>query len=234
MEQVNRGRIAPLTQETLDAIRTFDTCTIANAIERFQVRLRNEGFTKPGLRCLTEGLPKMLGYAATCRERSADPPMTGGVYVDRSDWWAKLNLLPVPRIAVIESLDASPCGSTVGEVHAAVFKALRCEGLVTNGAVRDIPGISRLPFPVLASSVAVSHSYAHILDFGQPVEIYGLKVCPGDLLFADSHGVVSIPLEIAPKLPAVAEAIRAKDREIVELCLSNEFTLEKLRVAVRG
>src|ERR1035441_3370871 len=69
--------VEPLQHTILEAIRQFDTCTIANAIEHFRVRLRNEGFTRPGLRSVTGGAPRLIGYAATCRMRSADPPMSG-------------------------------------------------------------------------------------------------------------------------------------------------------------
>jgi len=224
----------PLPPEVLDAIREFDTCTIANAIERFRVRLRNEGFTRPGLRCVTSGNPRLLGYAATCRVRSADPPMAGSSYVDRTDWWDTIGLLPVPRIAVIHDLDAGVAGgSTVGEVHAAILKALHCGGVITDGAVRDIPGVSRMSFPMFAPAVSVSHAYMHIVEFGAPVEIFGLPIQAGDLLYADVHGVVSIPLEIAAEIPGVASSIRAQERTIIDLCQSPDFSLGKLRKAVQ-
>ncbi len=222
-----------ICSETLEAIRQFDTCTIANAIERFRVRLRNEGFTRPGLRCVTGGTPRILGYAATCRVRSADPPMSGNAYVDRTDWWETIGSLPARRIAVLQDLDAADSGaSTIGEVHAAILKAFRCEGVVTNGAVRDIPGVCRMQFPMFAPAVSVSHSYMHIVDFGAPVEIFGLLVQPGDLLFADIHGVVSIPISIAARIPGVAAEIRAQEQNIVGLCQSPDFSLEKLLKAV--
>src|ERR1035438_9405577 len=183
--------IQPLPRSTLDAIRQFDTCSIANAIEHFSVRLRNEGFTRPGLQCVTGGSPRILGDAATCSVRSAEPPMSGNAYADRTDWWETIGLLPVPRIAIFQDLDAPTSGaSTIGEVHAAVLKALQCEGMVTNGSVRDIPGVSRMEFPMFASTVSVSHAYMHVVDFGAPVEIFGLPVRFGDLLYADVHGVV--------------------------------------------
>src|SRR5512146_2344585 len=116
----------PLPAAVLAAIRNFDTCTIANAIERFRVRLRNTGFTGPGLHCVTGDSPRILGYAATCRVRSAEPPMTGTAYVDRTDWWEAIGLLPVPRIAVIQELDSPGGASVVGEVHAAILKAFHC------------------------------------------------------------------------------------------------------------
>jgi 4-hydroxy-4-methyl-2-oxoglutarate aldolase len=224
---------APVPADVLAAIRNFDTCTIANAIERFRVRLRNKGFTGPGLHCVTGDSPRIIGYAATCRVRSADPPMTGiPAYIDRTDWWEAIGLLPVPRIAVIQQLDGA--GSTIGEVHAAILKAFHCEGAITNGAVRDLPAVKRLPFPMFASAVSVSHSYMHIVDFCAPVEIFGLQIRAGDLLFADVHGVVSIPHEIADELPDAAAEIRKEDRAIVDLCQSPDFSLEKLLQAVRG
>jgi regulator of RNase E activity RraA len=226
--------VYPVPRATFDAIRQFDTCTIANAIERFGVRLRNEGFTRPGLRCVTGDLPRLLGYAATCRVRSADPPMSGNAYVDRTDWWEAIGLLPVPRIAVFQDLDVAASGaSTIGEVHAAILKAFHCEGVITNGSVRDVPGVSRMQFPMFASAVSVSHSYMHLVDFGAPVEIFGLQIRSGDLLYADVHGVVSIPLDIAARVPEAASELRAKEQEIVDLCQSPDFSLEKLLKAVQ-
>jgi regulator of RNase E activity RraA len=160
--------------------------------------------------------------------------MSGNAYVDRTDWWETIGLFPVPRIAVIQDLDAAAGGaSTIGQVHAAILKALHCDGVITNGAVRDVPGVSRMQFPMFASAVSVSHSYMHIVDFGAPVEIFGLPIRSGDLLYADVHGVVSIPIEIATRIPEAASRIRAKEQEIIDLCQSPEFSLEKLLKAVR-
>ena len=224
-----------LTSSQLKAIRQFDTCTIANAIEEFGVRLRNEGFTRPGLRCVTDSNACVLGYAATSKVRLANPPMTGGVHFDRTDWWENMGSVPEPRIAVIQDLDAAPAnGACVGEVHAAILKALRCIGVITNGAVRDIPAVCELGFPMFAGSVAVSHAYMHSVDRGQPVEIFGLRIRAGDLLYADCHGVVSIPLEIAADLPEAAARIRSKEQRIVQVCLSPDFSTEELLKEIRS
>jgi len=224
-----------LSSSQLEAIQQFDTCTIANAIERFRVRLRNEGFTRPGLRCVTKGATRLLGYAATSRVRSSNPPMTGAMYLDRTDWWTNMGHLPVPRVAVIQDTDPTPGGGAcVGEVHAAILKALHCVGVITNGAVRDLPAVSEMGFPMFAPFVAVSHAYMHTLEFEQPVEIFGLRIHAGDLLYADCHGVVSIPLEIAAELPEAAARIRAKEQRIVQVCLSPGFSTEKLLKEIRS
>jgi 4-hydroxy-4-methyl-2-oxoglutarate aldolase len=218
-----------LSLEQIEAIREFDTCAIANAIEQFHVRLRNQGFTGPGLRCVTGGFPRVLGYAATCRIRSADPPMTGQSYLERTDWWGAIKLLPRPRIAVIQDMDAGPGrGSSVGEVHAAILQAFGCQAVITNGAVRDLPQVGAMNFPMFAQSVAVSHAYAHTIDFGQAVEIFGLEVHSGDLLYADCHGVVSIPAAVAGRVAGVAAQHRARELRIIQACQSPDFSEELL------
>jgi 4-hydroxy-4-methyl-2-oxoglutarate aldolase len=217
-----------LPPETFEAICQFDTCTVANAIEQLGLRLRNEGFTKPGLRCATGGFPRVLGYAATSKLRSADPPMTGKAYRDRTDWWPEIGGLAAPRIAVIQDLEPNSGGAVVGEVHASILKAFECRGVITNGSVRDIPAVMRMNFPMFSAFVSVSHSYAHLVEFGTPVEIFGLRVESGDLLYADCHGVISIPTEIAADIPAVAREIRAREQRIVAVCQSADFSPEKL------
>jgi len=219
----------------LQSIGQFDTCTIANAIEHFRIRMRNEGFTRPGLRCFTEGEGKLLGYAVTSRIRFSNPSVTGLPYLERTDWWSAMNRFPQPRIAVIQDLDSEPGGgAAVGEVHAAILKALHFEGLITNAAVRDIPAVNKLGFPIFAPFAAVSHSYMHLVDYGEPVEIFGLPIRTGDLLFADCHGVISIPLEIAEELPKVAARTSSKDQRIVQVCLSPDFSTEKLLNVIRS
>jgi 4-hydroxy-4-methyl-2-oxoglutarate aldolase len=73
--------------------------------------------------------------------------------------------------------------------------ALNCVGCVTNGAVRDLPAVEAMGFQMYASHTSVSHAYAHIIEFGEPVEIDSLKISSGDLLHGDRHGVVHIPLD---------------------------------------
>ena len=180
-----------LTPEQLEAIRRFNTCTIADAIECFNVRLRNEGFTRPGISPVTGPDERIIGYAGTFRVKSSDPPVTGGRFVDRTDWWSAIERLPRPRIAVFEKLhEDTGEGACIGEVHGAILKAFGCDGVITDCSVRDVPGLRKLGLAVFAKSVMVSQSFTHILDFGTPVEIFGLTVSPGDLLYADCHGAL--------------------------------------------
>ena len=223
----------PLSAKDLEALRRLDACTLANAIETFHQRLRNEGFIDHTIHCLIPRLRPMLGYAATVRIRGSAPPTTDGSYQDRTDWWDYISSLPEPRVVVIEDIGAKTgLGSLVGAVHMNILQALHCDGVVTNGSVRDVPVAENAGFHFFAGSIAISHAYVHIIGFGAPVTIGGLKIQSGDLLHGDLHGVQSIPLEIAPQIPAAAAKITTREQAIIDLCHSPEFSLEKLRAAV--
>ena len=223
-----------LSDEQFQAILKYDTCRVANAIETFEIRLRYEGFPRPGLRWMCPGLGPVLGYASTSRVKTTHPPPDGRSYLDRTDWWDDLLALPRPIVAVIEDVDESPgFGAVAGEVHSAILQGFGCVGLVTNGAVRDIPALQRMRFAALAEGTSPSHAYAHVVDHGLPVDIEGLRISPGDLLMADQHGLVQIPIEIAAEIPAAIERQRAKERMVIDLCRSPEFSVKKLKAAVR-
>ena len=224
---------APLTTEQLEALRRLDACTLANAIEKFHERLRNEGFVDHTVRCLFPQLPPMVGYAATITIRGSLPPTTDGKYIDRTDWWDYILSLPAPRVVVVQDVSSRRgLGSLVGAVHMNILRALHCAGVVTNGSVRDIPAAESDGFHFFAGSVSVSHAYVHIVEIGKPVEVGGLTVKSGDLLHGDLHGVQSVPLDIAGRIPEVAAEITAREQALIALCRSPEFSVEKLRAAV--
>jgi regulator of RNase E activity RraA len=101
-------------------------------------------------------------------------------------------------------------------------------GCVTNGAVRDLPAVEAMGFQMYANHTSVSHAYAHIAEFGEPVEIGNLKICSGDLLHGDRHGIVNIPLAIAAEVPGVAAKIQEEERELIQFCRSPQFSLREL------
>ncbi len=223
--------LSPLLRETeIDALRRLDTCIVSNAIETFEVRLRNAGFADARIRCMFEDFPPMVGYAATARLRSGEPPIGGGTYHDRTDWWNSILRLPAPRIAVLEDMDEPPgIGAFIGDMHAAILRALGCVGYVTNGAVRELPPVHDLGLQLFAGNVAVSHAYAHIFDLGASVQIGGLEVHHGDLLHGDRHGLLTVPKEIAGQIPAAAASLQQTEQNIIDFCRSREFSVEGLR-----
>ena len=218
-----------LAEEELDALRRFDTCMVANAVETFNLRLRNAGFTNGSIHCIFPDAPPMVGYAVTARLRSGEPPIKGGGFHDRSDFWKRILEFPAPRILVLEDMDSMPGrGAFVGDVHSAILKALGCVGHVTNGAVRELPSVRSTGIQLFAGNLAVSHAYAHIFEIGARVTVGGMEVGSGDLLHGDRHGVLNIPLSIAAEIPAVATVLERREQELLELCRSSSFSIERL------
>jgi 4-hydroxy-4-methyl-2-oxoglutarate aldolase len=221
----------------LEQFRRLTTCVVASAIEIFHQRLPNTGFADSSIRCIFEERPSMIGYAATARIRSSQPPMEPNVsydYYERTEWWKNILTIPSPRVVVIADVDRPPgLGAFIGEVHANILLSLGCVGVVTNGAVRDLPDIRPTEFQMFAGNVAVSHAYAHLFDYGGTVEVGGLKVQPGDLIHGDCHGVQTVPLEIADKVPDAARQIRQRRQRLIGLRRSADFRLDRLRQAIR-
>lgn len=227
------GTGTELGAEVLDAIRRFDVCTISNAVETFNVRPANEGFTDGSIRCLAGGGQGVLGYAATGLIQGSDVPITRQRCGDREGWWEYVLAAPPPRIVVLQDASGRPgFGSFLGEVHSAILLRLGSIGAITNGAVRDLPAVEAMGFALFGSRVAVSHCYARVVDFGKPVEIGGLRIAPGDLIYGDRHGILSIPKQIAAELPEAAARLVEREQRILDVCRSTEFSLEKLRAAV--
>ena len=94
-----------LAPEQLEALRRLGTCAVSNAIEAFDVRLRNSGFADASIHCIFEDFPPIVGYAATARVRTSVPPMQGHNYLDRTDWWSAILKIPAPRVVVVEDVE---------------------------------------------------------------------------------------------------------------------------------
>lgn len=224
-----------IPHHTLQALSRFDSCTLSNAIEQFNVRLRNEGFIGgDATSCMFPELPPVVGYAAIGRIRSSSPPVDGHCYYDHIEWWKYLDTVPAPRIVVLQDSDDPPGrGALFGSLHARICMAMHCVAYITNGVVRDLPAIERLGFQLFAAGPAVSHAYAHVVEFGRPVEIGGLQIHSGDLLHADRHGVLSVPRDLAEQLPAASAELLRNEQEFIHMCIDGNFSIDRLGRTIR-
>jgi 4-hydroxy-4-methyl-2-oxoglutarate aldolase len=220
----------PLTWEELRELQLIPTPSIANAIESFNVRPRNEGVSDGTVRPQFPELGPMVGYAATATIRSNEEPAKGHT-VNR--WNAIQHVLntPAPRILVVEDLDpeAKRLGALWGEVQSNTFKRLGCAGTITNGAVRDLDEVRALGFQLYSSRVVPSHAYVHYVEVGGAVTVAGLTIRPGDLLHGDQHGFVTIPHEIARDVVGAVREIEADERHRIGRLYAPDFSPEELR-----
>jgi len=137
-------------------------------------------------------------------------------------------------VVVIQDIDEHPgTGAFLGTVHVSILKALGCVGAVTNGAARELPEIEASGFQVFAGRLAISRAYIHIVEFGRPVEVGGLKIQPGDLIHGDRHGIINVPHDLATKLPAVASRVMEKKQLVIDLSKKPGATVQELSEALR-
>jgi len=205
-----------LSRETLERLARFDTPTICNVIELFDVRPRNRGYMDARVRCNFPEFPPMVGFAATAAFRSDAPPAKGDAYGSIEQQLEQFAALPGPPVVVFQDLDDPPVGAVFGEVMCSTYKAFGAAGLVTNGAGRDLDQVRALGFPVFTGGTICSHAWCHILHIGLPVRVGGLMVNQGDLLHGDANGLTTIPVEIAVSVAELADEFVAAEAIIMD------------------
>lgn len=218
-----------VSSSELEALGRLQTCAVANAIEGFNIRPRNEGFMLPKVKAIFPDMGNMVGYAVTA-VIAADSPASANMNYSRTNWVDEILKIPEPRVIVIKDLDyPNVIGSFWGEVQSNMHKSLGCVGTVTDGGVRDLDEMKELGFFAFATEVLVSHAYVHLVEANVPVSIGGVRVDPGDILLGDKHGVISVPRGIVPDLPAAVADVEVSEKEIIDLCRAVDFTPEKLK-----
>ncbi len=202
--------------ELFEALGRFDTPTICNVIELFNVVPRNRGYMDGRIKAAFPELPPMVGFAATAAFRSDAPPAGGDAYGSMDQQIAKFPELPGPAIVVFQDIDDPAVAATFGEVMCSTYQGFGSVGLITSGAGRDIEQVRALRYPVFTSGTICSHAYCHILHIGLPVHVGGLTVLNGDLLHGDVNGVTRIPLEIASEIPDIAAEFVAAEKNVID------------------
>jgi regulator of RNase E activity RraA len=205
-----------LSSATLAKLAKFDTPTICNVIELFDIRPRNRGYMDGRIRCNFPEFPPIVGFACTAGFRSDAPPVGGDAYGSIQQQLRQFQSLPGPAIVVFEDLDDPPVSAVFGEVMCSTYQAFGSVGLVTNGGGRDLEQVRALKYPVFTGSTICSHGYCHLLHLGLPVRVGGLMVNQGDLLHADANGVTNIPLEIAAEVADVGDEFVAAEAIVMD------------------
>ncbi len=220
-----------LSAQIVENLLGFDSPTVANAIEHFQVRDQTVGYTTNELICQTPEIPKpLVGYAVTC---TVDTTTPGEKRHRRLDELIELiETAPKPSVLVSQHVghERRRC-CWFGDILCASLEKLGCVGIVTDANGRDLKGIrNRTPgFHTFSSGSVVSHGYSIFIDFDVTVSICGMTIQPGDLLHGDESGLVSVPIEIADNVPAQAHAVWKKESEYFDFLDSDTFSIEGLK-----
>jgi 4-hydroxy-4-methyl-2-oxoglutarate aldolase len=223
----------PLSSQQVERLARFDCPTIANALELLDPGWdRVSGLLAPRIRAVFPDMPTVVGYACTVLYETRFPAREPW-YADWPDYWAYVTGVPGPRIAVCQNTSARPGeGSLWGEVQANIHRALGCVGAVVEGSVRDLDGMRGVGFPCFAREVVVGHGFAHLVEFGHPVEVGDVLVRSGDLVCADKHGVIVVPPQHAPGLADACGKIVEAEKPLIAVCQDRaDFSVGKLAAA---
>jgi 4-hydroxy-4-methyl-2-oxoglutarate aldolase len=215
----------------LSLLARFDTPTISNTIELFEIRPRNRGYMDGRIRACFPEMPPMVGYASTAAMRCDAARLEGDVYAALDEQVSRFSELPGPPVVVYQDLDEPAVAATFGEIMCTTYKSFGAAGLVTSGPARDLDQVRRLGFPAFSNGAVCSHGYSHIVDLHRAVRVGGLTIHSGDLIHGDANGVTTIPLEIASEVGEAAAEFVAAEAIVLDYLASGRPDVAAFRAA---
>ena len=218
-------------QELFSHLRGFDTPTISNALEIARGSREFSGFTQHTLIAASPGLPAIVGFARTAKIRCSTPYDPAQRRRNQVGYYEHVAHPEQPSIAVVQDIDERPgLGAFWGEVNTHIHWGLGCIGTVTNGSMRDLDAMQP-EFQCLAGSLSPSHGWVQVVEFGTPVEVFGMSVNPDDIVHADRHGAVVIPRQYLEKLPAAIDLMARREKVLLDAAKRSDFDMSALKDA---
>jgi regulator of RNase E activity RraA len=222
----------PFTAADLAVLQQWDTPTICNGLELVAPERRAIGFTVEPMAAADRSLKPMVGLARVGTIRAKEAPR--GKVASRLDWYDYVADADMPTVVVLQDLDDRPgYGAWWGEVHSTIHKALGAQGCVTNGSFRDCDMLAP-GFQIIGGRIGPSHAHVHMVDFGRPVDVFGMNAIHDDVVHADFHGAVVIPADAVRRLPDAIALCTRREKVILDVCASPEFSPARLRAAVQA
>ena len=216
--------------EALQTLLTsVDTPTVCNAIEVAQGKRGFHMFTRGTMQASHPLAPAMVGYARTARIRAVKPPSEPAdvIKARRMEYYRHMATGPRPALAVVQDLDVPDAiGAFWGEINTNIHKSFGLSGTLTDGVMRDLGDMPE-GYQVVAGSIGPSHGFVHVVDFGQPVAIFGLSVNDGDLVHADQHGALVIPPDVLHYLAEAIATLMRSERIIFDAVKGKTLTFEE-------
>jgi regulator of RNase E activity RraA len=207
----------------------YSTPTVLNGLKRLGVHPADlQTMDRLAIRCMSPALGVRAGFAvtkklATRRQGSTPDPERDRELNARMD--RIIGQLPQPRILVAENVGdwAGPV-CIWGEVTAHINLAMACTAGITNGPVRDLPEMEQVGFQAFAGGPGPGGGFVDVLEVGEPVVVGGVRVETGDLIHADQHGVLNVPLDLAAALVPAIRAVIAVERRVIDVCRSPGYS----------
>jgi regulator of RNase E activity RraA len=222
-------------RSVLTELSEFDTALLANTMEYVDPATPAHEFYMGGaIRSVTPTLGPTVGIAVTCEMDSSSP---GGTAI-MDPFWRHLEQMTatgLPSVWVVKAVGSRPDHECIiGDGMAKLLRAAGCVGLVTDGGVRDIPGLLATPLAAYCHGPVIHHCALRITSVDKPVEVGGITVHPGDVVHANNEGVIRIPQSAAELLPARAARMRAAESETHRIWRRTDVPLAEKRKWVQN
>jgi 4-hydroxy-4-methyl-2-oxoglutarate aldolase len=218
-----------ITKSTLEELRDFDTALLANTIGYIDSTPAHEFYMSGEIQSVTPSLGPTVGVAFTCEMDSSTP----GNSDETELYWEQLNEMArcqLPIVWVVKATGSRPNHECViGDGMAKTLYSVGCQGVVTDGRVRDIPGLLATPFAAYCRGKAVHHVPLRFQALNQPVEVGGIVIRPGDVIHANDQGVIRIPQGAITTLATSAVAMRAFEHKVHMMLRRTDLTVAEKR-----
>jgi regulator of RNase E activity RraA len=204
--------------ELLEKYRKIPTTIISDALDVLDIR-----GVITGLKPIIDDV-KIVGPAFTVKEI---PKKTS---ISEFRVTEALNLAEHGAVMVFD-VEGYVEASTWGGLASLSAKNKGIEGVIVNGAVRDVDEIKRVNFPVFARAITPVTGRGRIatLSINTQIEINNVKINPGDLVVGDGNGVVIIPCERVLEVLKIAMEIEEKEEKIRMLIIGGKTAVEAER-----
>ena len=213
-----------LSNEEIEKLKQYDSPTVCNVIELFDVRPRDAGYMNEHVKCCFPEMPPMVGYASTAMRRCAAAPAAGVAQVSLEEQLESFEALPGPVVVVYQDLDEPTVAATFGDIMCKSYKTFGAAGIVTSGSGRDLDQVRALDFPAFTNGAISSHGYGYTAAIGIPVHVGGITILPSDLLYGDGNGVTTIPNEIASEVVDCCAEYAAAEAVVLDYLDQNDAT----------
>ena len=215
---VNSPAPARLSPDAVAALRQVSTATLTVQLNRRGIQttfLTGLQPTRPDLR--------MVGYAHTLRYVAIRADVREAMKSQEDAQKRAVETVSPDDVLIMEARGETGAG-TIGDILAARVLARGGAGIVTDGGVRDTPGVAELDLPAYYKSANASSLWtAHIpLDVDVPITCAGVLVMPGDVVVGDGEGVVILPAAAAEEIAHAAWEVEQRESFALERVKAGE------------
>ncbi len=221
-----------ISRTVLEELRDFDTSLLANTICAINDTPAHEIYLSGEIQSVTPALGPTVGIAFTCELDSSTPENVE----ETSLHWDQLQQMAdsdLPIVWVVKTTGSRPHHECViGNGMAKILYSVGCQGLVSAGRVRDIQGLLTTPFAAYCRGRAVHHVPLRFQSINRPVEVGGVTISPGDVIHANSEGVIRIPPKTIPNLVESAIRMRTFEYKVHTMLRRTDLTPSEKRQLV--